>query len=134
MGGTLGLLRKPWGGSVGWAGATAQVADHPWQWWGRQVEEPRMVWSTPGVHAAAGAPRTRQLGPRGAWEDRRLVAPVRALLTRGCHLQQVRQRGGAAVPARLAFTRAACTVLVQWHGCQPDAAGFVPLSSAEFSL
>jgi hypothetical protein len=25
-------------------------------------------------------------------------------------------------------------VLVQWHGLQPNASGFVPLSIAEFSL
>jgi len=25
-------------------------------------------------------------------------------------------------------------VLVQWHGFQPNASGFVPLSMAEFSL
>jgi hypothetical protein len=36
--------------------------------------------------------------------------------------------------ARLAFTMAAFNVLVQWHGFQPNASGFVPLSIAEFSL
>jgi hypothetical protein len=29
---------------------------------------------------------------------------------------------------------AAFNVLVQWHGFQPHASGFVPLSMAEFSL
>jgi hypothetical protein len=29
---------------------------------------------------------------------------------------------------------AAFNVLVQWHGLQPNASGFVPLSIAEFSL
>ena len=36
--------------------------------------------------------------------------------------------------ARLAFTMAVFNVLVQWHGFQPNASGFVPLSIAEFSL
>ena len=36
--------------------------------------------------------------------------------------------------ARLAFTMAAFNVLVQWHGFEPNASGFVPLSIAEFSL
>jgi hypothetical protein len=36
--------------------------------------------------------------------------------------------------ARLAFTMAAFNVLVQWHGFQPNASGFVPLSIAEFRL
>src|SRR5262249_17418259 len=33
-----------------------------------------------------------------------------------------------------AFTMAAFNVLVKWHGFQPSASGFVPLSIAEFSL
>ena len=37
----------------------------------------------------------------------------------------------ASFHARLAFTRAAFHVLVQWHGFRPNAAGFVPLSIAE---
>jgi hypothetical protein len=36
--------------------------------------------------------------------------------------------------ARLAFTMALFNVLVQWHGLRPNAAGFVPLSMAEFGL
>jgi hypothetical protein len=40
----------------------------------------------------------------------------------------------ASFQARLAFTMAAFTVLVQWHGLQPNASGFVPLSIAELSL
>jgi len=43
-------------------------------------------------------------------------------------------RGWAYFQARLAFTMAAFNVLVQWHGLQPNAPGFVPLSIAEFSL
>jgi hypothetical protein len=34
----------------------------------------------------------------------------------------------------LAFTLAAFNLLVQWHGFQPDADGFIRLSIAEFSL
>jgi hypothetical protein len=34
----------------------------------------------------------------------------------------------------LAFTMAAFNVLVQWHGFQPYASGFVPLSMADLSL
>jgi hypothetical protein len=58
-------------------------------------------------------------------------------LSRGiriCHLKKVMHRGWAYFQARLAFTMAAFNVLVQWHGFQPHASGFVPLSIAEFSL
>ena len=57
-----------------------------------------------------------------------------SLLTLVCHLKQVMPRGWAYVQARLAFTLAAFNVLVQWHGLQPPASGFVPLSIAELSL
>jgi hypothetical protein len=36
--------------------------------------------------------------------------------------------------ARLAFTMAAFNILVRWHGLQPNASGFVPLSITELSL
>ena len=48
--------------------------------------------------------------------------------------QKVMHRGWEYFQARLAFTMAAFNVLVQWHGFQPTASGFVPLSIAEFSL
>ena len=50
------------------------------------------------------------------------------------HLKKVMHRGWAYFQARLAFTMAAFNVLVQWHGFQPTASGFAPLSMAEFSL
>jgi hypothetical protein len=56
------------------------------------------------------------------------------MLTLVCHLKKVMHRGWAYFHARLAFTMAAFNVLVQWHGLQPTASGFVPLSMAEFGL
>src|SRR4029450_2230617 len=53
---------------------------------------------------------------------------------RDASLKKVMHRGWAYFQARLAFTMAAFNVLVQWHGFQPNASGFVPLSIAEFSL
>jgi hypothetical protein len=34
----------------------------------------------------------------------------------------------------MAWVKIAFNILVQWHGFQPNASGFVPLSMAEFSL
>ena len=56
------------------------------------------------------------------------------MLTVVCHFKRVMHRGWTYFYARLAFTMAAFNVLVQWHGVRPNAAGFVPLSIAEFSL
>src|SRR5881628_175402 len=76
----------------------------------------------------------RALCPRGEWEDRMLVETVLSMLTLVCHFKKVMHRVWAYFQARLAFTMAVFNVLVQWHGFQPNAAGFVPLSIAEFSL
>jgi hypothetical protein len=90
--------------------------------------------SDTAFHAAAGAPATLTLGRRGEWEERILVETGLSMLTVGLHCPKVMHRVWAYCQARLACTRAACNVLVQWHGFQPKASGFVPLSIAELSL
>ena len=134
VGGKRCLLLKQWGLIVGWACATAHVADNTFQGLIRQVEEQRIVLSDTAFHAAAGDPANLKLCQRGEWEDRMLVETVLSMLTLVCHLKQVMHRGWAYFQARLAFTMAAFNVLVQWHGFQPYASGFVPLSIAGFSL
>jgi hypothetical protein len=62
------------------------------------------------------------------------VETVLSMLTLITHFKKVMPRVGAYFQARLAFTMAAFTVLVQWHGFLPNASGFVPLSMAELSL
>src|SRR5467141_2872350 len=119
---------------VAWACDTANVADNTFQWLIRQFEERMIVLSDTGFHAAEGDPSNLKLCQRGEWEDRMLVETVLSMLTLVCHLKKVMHRGWAYFQARLAFTMAAFNVLVQWHGFQPYASGFVPLSMAEFSL
>src|SRR5215471_21169466 len=63
-----------------------------------------------------------------------LPALVLSMLTLVCHFKKVMHREWAYFQARLAFTMALFNILVQWHGFQPYASGFVPLSIAEFSL
>src|SRR6266481_8182526 len=89
--------------------------------------------SDTGFHAAEGDPSNLTLCQRGEWQDRMLVETVLSMLTLVSHLKKVRHRGWAYFQARLAFTMAAFNVLVQWHGFQPNASGFVPLSIVEFS-
>ena len=93
-----------------------------------------IILSDTGFHAAEDDLTNLTLCPRGAWEDRMLVETVLSMLTLIGHFKQVMHRGWASFQARLAFTMAAFPVLVQWHGFQPYASGFVPLSIAEFSL
>ena len=151
------LRLNQWGLIVGWACATANVAHNTFQWTSggirayvmremslnapagppwliRQVDGRMIVFSDTGFHAAEGDPSNLKLCQRGAWEDRMLVETVLSMLTLVCHLKKVMHRGWAYFQARLAFTMAAFNVLVQWHGFQPTASGFLPLSIAEFSL
>jgi hypothetical protein len=134
VGGKLCLLLNQWGCIVAWAWATANVADNTFQGLIRQCEERMIVLSDTAFHAAEGDPSNLKLCQRGAWEDRMRVETVLSMLTLVCHVKQVMHRGWASFQARLAFTMAAYNVLVQWHGFQPNASGFVPLSIAEFSL
>jgi hypothetical protein len=134
VGGKLCLLFNQWGLIVGWACATANVADNTFQWLIRQFEEQMIVLSDTGFHATKGDPSNLKLCQRGEWQDRLLVETVLSMLTLVCHFKKVMHRGWAYFQARLAFTMAAFNVLVQWHGLQPNASGFVPLSIAEFSL
>ena len=106
----------------------------PLQWLIRQFEERMIVLSDTAFHAAEGDPTNLKLCQRGAWEDRMLVETVLSMLTLVRHGKKVMHRVWTSFHARLACTMAAFHVLVQWHGFQPNASGFVPLSMAEFSL
>ena len=85
-------------------------------------------------HAAEGDPANLTRCPRGAWEDRMLVETVRSIRTLVCHGTKGMHRVWTYCHARLAFTMAAFTLLVPWHGFQPSASGLIPLSMAEFRV
>jgi hypothetical protein len=134
VGGKLCLLLTQYGLVVAWACATTHVADTTFQGLIRQCEAQRIVLSDTAFHAAEGDPANLKLCQRGAWQDRLLVETVLSMLTLVSHFKKAMHRVWAYFEARLAFTMAAFNVLVQWHGLQPYASGFVPLSIAEFSL
>src|SRR5712664_2836262 len=134
VGGKLCLLLNQYGLVVAGACDTAHVADNTFQWLIRPFEERMIILSDTGFHAAEGDPSNLKLCQRGEWEERMLVETVLSMLTLVCHFKKVMHRVWAYFQARLAFTMAAFNVLVQWHGFQPHASGFVPLSMAEFSL
>jgi len=134
VGGKLCLLLNQWGLVVGWACATAHVADNTFQWLIQQFDGRMIVLSDTAFHAVAGDPANLKLCQRGEWQDRLLVETVLSMLTLVCYFKKVMHRAWTYFHARLAFTMAAFNLLVQWHGFQPNASGFVPLSIAEFSL
>jgi hypothetical protein len=134
VGGKLCLGLNQYGLVVAWDCATANVADNTFQELIRQFEKQMIILSDSAFHAAEGDPANLKLCRRGEWEERILVETVLSMLTLVCHVKKVMHRVWAYFQARLAFTMAAFNVLVQWHGLQPNASGFVPLSIAEFRL
>jgi hypothetical protein len=134
VGGKLGRLLHQSGLVVVWEGATAHVVDTTLQWLMRPCEARMLILSDTACQAAEGAPSNLTLCQRGEGDDHLLVAPGLARLTRGSPFKKAMHRVWASFHARLAFTRAAFHVLVQWHGFRPNAAGFVPLSIAELNL
>src|SRR5258705_3888853 len=75
VGGKLCLLLNQWGLVVGWACATANVADNTFQWLIRQVEERMIVLSDTGFHAAEGDPVNLKLCPPGEGQGEMAAAP-----------------------------------------------------------
>ena len=93
-----------------------------------------IILSDTAFHSAEGDHANLTLCQRGEWQDCLLVETVLSMLTVVCHFTRVMHRVWTSFHTRLAFTMAAFNVLVRWHGFQPNAAGFVPLSIAEFGL
>jgi len=88
-----------------------------------------IVLSDTGFHATDGDPANLTLCQSGEWQDRLLVETVLSMLTLVCHFKKGMHRAWAYFQARLTCTMAAFNVLVQWHGFQPYASGFVPVWS-----
>src|SRR5947209_14504160 len=89
VGGTLCLLLNQWGLVVGWACATANVADNTFQWLVRQVEDQMIVLSDTAFHAAEGDPTNLKLCQRGEWVVRMFVETVYSMTTLCIHYSKV---------------------------------------------
>ena len=129
VGGQRWLLLHQGGVIVGWAWATAHVADNTFPWLGRQGEERMGVLSETAFHAAAGDPANLKRCQRGEWEDRRLVETGLSMLTLVWPFKKVLQRGWEYVQARWAFTMAAFTVLVSGMAASPTRRASCPSRS-----
>jgi len=100
----LCLLLHQWGLVVGWACATANVADNTFQWLIRQFEGRMILLSDTAFQAADGDPANLTLCQRGAWEDRRL--PL--------HESHAPALGVFSRPARVHDGRLQCARPVVW--------------------
>ena len=92
-----------------------------------------VVLADTGFHSAADDPPNLKLCRRRAWNVRMLVETVLSMLTVVWRTKKTRHRAWDYFTCHLAYTLAACNILVQWEGLKPDAHGIVRLSIAQFS-
>ena len=93
-----------------------------------------MILTDPAFHPRGGDPPNQKVCQRGTWNVRMLIETVLSMFSTVCHLKKLSQRTWHHLRARLAFTLAVFTLLVQWHGLVVDPDGTSRLSIAEFSL
>lgn len=137
VGGKLCFLLNHVGLIVAWAADTANVYDGTppaFQALVDNVADQMLVFSDSGFEKKDWQPTNLKLCKRGTWNTRMLVETVLSMLTTVCHFKKVSHRVWTYFQSRLAYTMALFNILVQWHGLEPDAHGFVHLSIAEFSL
>ncbi|HEY5864380.1 MAG TPA: hypothetical protein VI542_02335 [Candidatus Tectomicrobia bacterium] len=92
VGGKLCLLLHQWGLVVGWAWATAHVAENTFQGLSRQCEERMIIVSDTALHATEGDPANLKLCQSGEWQDRLLVETVLSMLTVVYYFKRVTHR------------------------------------------
>jgi hypothetical protein len=93
-----------------------------------------VVFSDTGFDKKDWHPTNLKRCKRGEWNTRMLLETMLSMLTTVCHFKKVAHRVWSYFENRLGYTMALFSILVQWHGLQPDDEGFVHLSIAEFSL
>jgi hypothetical protein len=135
VGGKLGVLLNHLGLVVGWACDTAMsMMGRRFKSWSPAR---RMRWSCSadtGFDKKDWHPTNLKRCKRGEWNTRMLLETMLSMLTTVCHFKKVAHRVWSYFESRLGYTMALFSILVQWHGLQPDDEGFVYLSIAEFSL
>ena len=129
------LVLNPLGLMVDWDCDTANVYDgSAFQDLVERVVEAMVLFCDEGFAKKDWHPDILNFCRRGEWNTRMLQETVLSMLTTVCHLKKLVHRVWGYLEAHLAYLVALFNILVQWHGLQPDEAGFVRLSMAEFSL
>jgi hypothetical protein len=135
VGGKLCYLLNHLGLVVDWSCDTANVYDgSAFQHIVDNVSDKMVVFSDTGFEKADWHPTNLRICKRGEWNVRMLVETVFSMLTYVCDFKHSRHKSWDYFETKVGFTMALFNVLAQWYGLQPDEAGFVPLSIAEFSL
>jgi hypothetical protein len=135
VGGKLCVLLDHRGLVVSWDCDTANVYDgSAFQGLVDEVADEMLVFGDPHFVKKDWHPTNFKACKRGEWNSRMLIETFLSMLTTVCHLKQLTHRVWQYFEMRLDYTMVMFNILVQWHGLQPDADGYVRLSIADFSL
>jgi hypothetical protein len=135
VGGKLCFVLDHLGRIVDWECDTANVYDgSAFQHLVDKFRDDMVIFSDTGFAKQEWQPQNLRICPRGVWNVRMVVETVLSMLTYVCHFMHMAHKAWPYFETHVGFTLALFNILVTWHGFQPDEAGFVPLSIAEFSL
>ncbi|MCG8606871.1 transposase [bacterium] len=134
VGTKLCLLLNQFGLVVNGESGTANEHDSIFHALIARYDERMIVLSDTGFHAAEGDPANLKVCQPKTWGDRMVIETVLSMVTVICRFKQMTHRVWAYFEAHLSYAMALFNILVQWHGFEPDAEGFIALSMAEFSL
>jgi hypothetical protein len=135
VGGKLCYVLNHLGLIVRWDCDTANVYDGTaFQQLVDDLADDMLIFADTGFEKKDWHPTNLRICQRGEWNVRMVVETVLSMLTYVCDFKHSRHKVWAYFETKLGFTMALFNILVQWYGFQPDEAGFVPLSMAEFSL
>lgn len=135
VGGKVCLVLNHLGLVVNWDVATANVyAGSAFQHLVDGVADEMVVLADAHFRKQEWHPTNLKICAKGTWNQRMLIETVLSMLTVVCRLKKVGHRVWSYFKSRVGYTMALFNLLVQWHGCHPDADGRVHLSIAAFSL
>ncbi|HXF04047.1 MAG TPA: hypothetical protein VNM72_01370 [Blastocatellia bacterium] len=118
---------------VDWDCATVKVNDATFKPLIARFDGPMIVLTDTAFDARRGDPFNMKVCVLGVWNVRMAVETVHSMLISIRHVNRVTHRVRDYFPAHLALVMAAVTLLVQWHGLQPDEHSLIHLSVAQFS-
>jgi len=135
VGGKLCYVLNRFGLIVSWDCDTANVYDgSAFQQLVDQLADDMVIFSDTGFAKKDWFPNNLCLCQRGEWNVRMVVETVLSMLTYICDFKRSRHKVWDYFKSKVGYTMALFNIVVQWDGFLPDAAGFIQLSIARFSL
>lgn len=135
VGGKLAFVLDHLGRVVDWECDTANVYDgSAFQHLVDKFKHDMVIFSDTAFVKQGWHPTNLRICQRGEWNVRMLIETVLSMLTYICHFKHMAHKTWRYFETQVGFTLALFNLLIDWHPLQPDAAGVVHISIANFSL